>query len=138
MIGFDELVRRFAGLEAVELSRWVENRWILPEREDGREAERWTFHEVDVARIELILHIRREFALDEETTSLVLGLLDQVYSLRRQMRRLCHALESQPPEVRAAVQQALPATAEGPRRDSGPRAPRPPRARGRRSNLHSV
>ena len=63
---------------------------------------------MDVARVELILDIRREFALDEETMSLVLGLLDQVYSLRRQMRRLCHALETQPPEIRDAIRKALP------------------------------
>jgi len=58
--------------------------------------------------VELILDIRREFALDEETMSLVLGLLDQVYSLRRPMRRLCHALENQPPEIRDAIRRALP------------------------------
>ena len=58
--------------------------------------ETWLFHEVDIARVELILDIRREFTVDEETLSLVLGLLDQVYSLRRQMRRLCGAIESQP------------------------------------------
>ena len=138
MIGFDELVRRFAGLEVAELTRWVENRWVVPERGDGPEAERWTFHEVDVARIELILHIRREFVLDEETTSLVLGLLDQVYSLRRQMRRLCHAVESQPPEMRDAIQRALQATGEARRRSSGPAASRPQRAKSPRSNLHSV
>ena len=110
MIGFDELMRRFAGLRAAELSRWVENRWVVPEYGDGPKAERWAFREVDVARIELILHIRREFALDEETTSLMLGLLDQVYSLRRQMRRLCRAVESQPVEVREAIRKALPPT----------------------------
>jgi hypothetical protein len=38
----------------------------------------------------------------------VLGLLDQVYSLRRQMRRLCQALETQPPEIRDAIRKALP------------------------------
>ena len=65
------------------------------------------FHEVDVARVELILDIRREFAVDDEALSLVLGLLDQVYSLRRQMRRLCDALESQPPEIRDAIRRAL-------------------------------
>jgi chaperone modulatory protein CbpM len=113
MIGFEELVRRFAGLEAAELSRWVENRWVVPENENGPEAERWAFHEVDVARIELILHIRREFALDEESTSLVLSLLDQVYSLRRQMRRLCAALENQPAEVREAIRNALPPARSG-------------------------
>ncbi len=108
MIGFDELVRRFAELERGELVRWVENRWVLPEEASGEEGERWVFHEVDVARVELILDIRREFAVDDEAMALVLGLLDQVYSLRRQMRRLCDALEQQPPEVRDAIRRALP------------------------------
>jgi chaperone modulatory protein CbpM len=108
MIAFEEIIERFAELEPAELSRWVENRWILPERDGRRDQAGWGFHEVDVARVELILEIRREFALDEETTSLVLGLLDQVYSLRRQMRRLCHALESQPQEIRDSVRRALP------------------------------
>ena len=115
MIGFDELVRRFAGLERGELVRWVENRWVLPEEPGGETGKRWVFHEVDVARVELILDIRREFAVDDEAMPLVLGLLDQVYSLRRQMRRLCDALEQQPPEVRDAIRRALPkAGGDGP------------------------
>jgi chaperone modulatory protein CbpM len=108
MIGFDELVRRFGELQRGELVRWVENRWIRPEEASGETGERWVFHEVDVARVELILDIRRELAVDDEAMSLVLGLLDQVYSLRRQMRRLCDALEQQPPEVRDAIRRALP------------------------------
>lgn len=104
MTGFEELVRRCAGLSADELARWVENRWVLPERE----GEGCLFREVDVARVELILEIRRDYAIDEEAMALVLGLLDQVYGLRRQMRRLCDALEAQPPEVRDAVRRALP------------------------------
>jgi len=109
LIGLDELTRRFAALDDAELARWIENRWILPEEEGGR----WLFHEVDVARVELILDIRSQFAVDDEALSLVLGLLDQVYSLRRQMRRLCDALECQPPEIRDAIRQALPKPGEG-------------------------
>lgn len=138
MIAFREIVERFAELEAAELIRWVENRWIVPERENGQEGERWIFHEVDIARVELILDIRREFVLDEEAMSLVLGLLDQVYSLRRQMRRLCHALETQPPEIRDSIRKALPSTGGARRRASGPRASRPRRGRGSRSGLYSV
>jgi chaperone modulatory protein CbpM len=108
VIGFDELVRHFADLERGELVRWVENRWVLPETASADGGERWVFHEVDVARVELILDIRREFAVDDEAMPLVLGLLDQVYSLRRQMRRLSAALEQQPPEVREAIRRALP------------------------------
>ena len=104
MIGLDELLGRFAELERTELVRWVENRWVLPEQT----GERWAFHEVDVARVELILHIRRDFASDDDAVGLMLGLLDQVYSLRRQLRRLCDALETQPPEIRDAVRRALP------------------------------
>jgi chaperone modulatory protein CbpM len=106
MISIDELARRFAELDRDELARWIENRWVLPEQHG--ESGRWVFHEVDIARVELILHIRREFAIDEEATSLFLGLLDQVYSLRRQMHRLCDAIERQPSDIRDAIRHALP------------------------------
>jgi chaperone modulatory protein CbpM len=104
MIGFEDLVHRLQGLDRRDLVQWIENRWVLPERR----GQTWIFHDVDVARIELILEIRHEFAIDEEALPLVLGLLDQVYDLRRQLRRICDALASQPPEVQAAVRRALP------------------------------
>jgi chaperone modulatory protein CbpM len=106
MIGIDELTRRFVGLERTELMRWIENRWVLPD-ENG---EGWQFHEVDIARVELILHVRHELSIDDEAMSLVLGLLDQVYSLRRQLARLCEAVERQPTETRDAIGRALPPT----------------------------
>ena len=104
MIVLEELLDRFAGLDRRELTRWVENRWVLPERRD----QTWLFHEVDVARVELILEIRQEFAIDEDALPLVLGLLSQGYDLRRQLRRMCDALAAQPQEVQAAVRRALP------------------------------
>jgi chaperone modulatory protein CbpM len=107
MIAFDELLIRLRGLERRELVRWVENRWVLPERR----AETWVFHEVDVARVELIFEIRRDFAIDDEAMPVVLSLLDQVYGLRRQMRRLCDAVAAQPDEVRDAIRKALPKSA---------------------------
>ena len=104
MIAFEELLDRIVGLDRRELAHWVENRWVLPERR----GETWLFHEVDVARVELILEIRQEFAIDDEALPLVLSLLDQVYGLRRQLRRLCDALAAQPPEVQATIKRALP------------------------------
>jgi chaperone modulatory protein CbpM len=103
MLGIDALIARFSGLDRIELLRWVENRWVLPERQGGS----WVFHEVDIARVELILEIRREWALDEEAVPFVLGLLDQVYDLRRQLRRLVDALAAQPAEIRDAVRRSL-------------------------------
>ncbi|HXC91948.1 MAG TPA: chaperone modulator CbpM [Stellaceae bacterium] len=106
MIALDELLGRVRELDRRELAQWVENRWVLPEERGGA----WLFHEVDVARVELILEIRHEFAIDDEALPLVLGLLDQVYGLRRQLRRLCDALASQPSEVQEAIRRALPPT----------------------------
>jgi chaperone modulatory protein CbpM len=107
MISLEDLLKRLKELDRRELTRWVENRWVLPERRN----DTWIFHEVDVARIELILEIRHEFAIDEEALPLVLGLLDQVYDLRRQLRRICDALAAQPPEVQAVIRQTLPSLA---------------------------
>jgi chaperone modulatory protein CbpM len=104
MIALEDLLHRLRGLDRRDLVRWIENRWVLPERRD----QTWVFHEVDIARVELILEIRQEFAVDEEALPLILGLLDQVYDLRRQLRRLCDALAAQPPEVQAAVRRAMP------------------------------
>jgi chaperone modulatory protein CbpM len=108
MIAFEELVGRFEGLERRELVHWVENRWVLPERQQ----DTWIFHEVDVARVELILEIRKEFGIDDDALSLVLSLLDQVYDLRRQLSRLCDALALQPPEIQAAVKRELPRSSD--------------------------
>jgi chaperone modulatory protein CbpM len=103
MIGLDDLIARFSGLERTELTRWVENRWVLPDEAGGR----WVFREVDIARVELILHVRHEYAVGDDAMEVVLGLLDQVYSLRRQMTRLADALAAQPAEVQAAIRKAL-------------------------------
>ena len=61
MISLEDLLRRHAGLDRRELVAWVENRWVLPERRD----KTWIFHDVDVARVELILEIRSEFAIED-------------------------------------------------------------------------
>src|SRR4051812_10519963 len=104
MIGVDELIARFGGLERTELVRWIENRWVIPDEHGGT----WQFHEVDIARIELIRHVRQEFTVDDDAMSLILSLLDQVYALRRQLNRVCEALEAQPADIRDAIRRALP------------------------------
>jgi chaperone modulatory protein CbpM len=104
MITLDELLEHLGGLDRHEVGRWVENRWVLAEQH----GDKLLFREVDIARIELIQEIRQEFAIDDEAVPLVLGLLDQVYGLRRQLRRLCDALVTQPKEIQEAIRQALP------------------------------
>jgi chaperone modulatory protein CbpM len=80
VISWAELVR-LAGCSHDELSRFVAEGWIVPDAEDG-------FVEGDLARLHLILELRRDLAIDDEAMPVVLSLLDQVYVLRRQVRLL--------------------------------------------------
>jgi chaperone modulatory protein CbpM len=100
---FEEVVALFADLDSGELTTWVERGWVRPD-ESG---EDWEFQEIDVARVQLIHDLRRDMEVTEETVAMMLPLLDQLYELRGQMRRLLRALERQPESVRAAIWEAL-------------------------------
>lgn len=98
MISF-EAVCRIVHLEPIELERWIAERWVLPESEGSG----YVFSELDVARVRLIIELRRDLAVGEDAMPIVLRLLDQLYATRRRMRSLLRALETLPEEHRAAV-----------------------------------
>jgi chaperone modulatory protein CbpM len=103
MIRFTAVVALFPDLRETELLSWVERGWVRPE---GTEPD-WVFQEIDIARVRLIRDFRHTMAVSEETMPLVLSLLDQVYTLRGQMRAIARAVEGQPEPVRAAILSAL-------------------------------
>ena len=93
-------------LEVTEIEHWIGEAWVLPENSAGT----YVFHEVDVARVRLIVELRRDMAIDEEAMPVVLNLLDQLYALRRRVKRVTAALDDLPPELRAAIAARLDAT----------------------------
>ena len=97
------VVALFPDLRETELHTWVERGWVRPE---GNEPD-WIFQDVDIARVRLIRDFRQEMAVPEEIMPLVLSLLDQVYTLRGQMRLLARAVEGQPEPVRSAILAAI-------------------------------
>lgn len=99
MIAFEAVLREIQGLHAAELEHWIEARWILPERM----AEGYVFHEVDVARVHLIVELRRELLIDDEAIPVVLNLLDQVYALRNRLKSVAQAIAALPPETQATL-----------------------------------
>ena len=109
-----EVVLAVGRADRVEISRWVELGWIAPE---GRRGAEPVFSDLDVARLCLICDLRQDFEVEEETISLVLSLLDQVYTLRRQLSALTGAVQQQPDDVRRAILDQL-------------RTPRAPRGSG--------
>ena len=109
-----EQVCRLTGVRRVELVGWIEERWVLPDR-DG---EDWRFTEVDLARVRLILELRRDLRIEPETVPVVLSLLDQVYALRRTLREVCGAVQGLPESARQLLEERL-AELDGDRRASG-------------------
>ncbi len=103
MMRFTAVVALFPDLRETELQAWVERGWVRP----GGSGPDWIFQEIDVARVRLIRDFRHMMAVPEETMPLVLSLLDQVYTLRGQMRAVARAVEGQPAAVRAAILAAL-------------------------------
>jgi chaperone modulatory protein CbpM len=71
------------------------------------EGEGYYFAEVDYARVRFICDMHYDLNIDEEALPILLGLLDQVYDLRRQMKAVGRAIETQPEEVQNAIAQAL-------------------------------
>ena len=85
-----ELLKIVSNVRRVELRRWVEKGWVVPER---REGEFW-FREIDVARVQLVIEMRRDLAIAEDGIPTVLSLVDQVYGLRNQLRQLGEAIQA--------------------------------------------
>jgi chaperone modulatory protein CbpM len=95
-----EVARLVGRIDRVELTQWVELGWVTPERQ-GRDEP--AFSDLDIARVCLICDLRYDLAVEEETVPLVLSLLDQIYTLRRQMNALTGAIREQPEDVREAI-----------------------------------
>lgn len=87
------------GLGRDELLVWIERRWVLPTAQDGD----YVFSEADLARVQMIVDLRRDLAIDDEAMPVVLDLLDRLHGLRRQMRDLLTAIQELPETQREAL-----------------------------------
>ena len=96
MTSFRGVVATIEALNAEDLRHWVDEGWVRPVKR-GRAM---TFSGVDLARVLLICDIRYNLMIDEDALPLVLSLLDQIYSLRRELSAVKEALDSQPQSVR--------------------------------------
>jgi chaperone modulatory protein CbpM len=108
MITIEVLCRAVPGLRPGEVEQWIGNSWL---RAEGRPGQ-WRFHAIDVARVRLIRELRHDLEIDEDALPVVLSLIDQLYATRRQMEKLCRAVEAVAPE---AVRQGILGFLEQPR-----------------------
>jgi chaperone modulatory protein CbpM len=103
MTSLQELLQLGHGLTVVHVERWVA-RGLLRPVEAG---DAWTFDPVDVARARLLSELGGELGIDDDTVEAVLGLVDQVHTLRDQLDLLARAIAAQPDSTREAIGAAL-------------------------------
>ncbi len=82
-----------------ELRIWIEQRWVLPTRQD----ETFVFDAADLARVRLIRELRNDLMVNEEGVPVVLSLLDQIHALRRALARVNAAIDRASPDIKAEV-----------------------------------
>jgi len=102
LVTFDDLLTEIE-VSGAELTLWIEQNWVLPVEEEGR----FLFDDSDVARVRLIVELRRDMGVNEEAMPVVLRLLDQVYSLRRALADLNAAIKTLPEKARSQLEAEL-------------------------------
>jgi chaperone modulatory protein CbpM len=102
MASLDDILTRFQ-LTHAEVTMWVEEGWIEPDRE----GDAFVFDEADVARIGLIVDLRRDLEIDESAMPVVLSLLDQLHAARAALKRITAAIAELPPEFRERLSAVL-------------------------------
>ena len=99
MISESELIEMIGPLDADALQRWIDLGWVLPDQD----ADCCWFDQTDVARVRLICELHYDLRIEEDSMSVVLSLLDQLYAARRSLRTLVSAIEAQPDDVRRRI-----------------------------------
>lgn len=102
MLDERDVVATVRRLHLKELRLWVEMGWVRPANSDAGPV----FDDLDVARIRLVCDLRQDMSLPEDAVPVVLSLLDQIHGLRRELRGLAGAVDTQPDEIRQAIVQA--------------------------------
>jgi chaperone modulatory protein CbpM len=84
---------------AKRLRAWVRRGLLRPQAVEGSPV----FAEIDIARAQLLRDLSDDLELPEESVEVVVSLLDQVHSLRVELKALARAIEAQPEDVRIEV-----------------------------------
>jgi chaperone modulatory protein CbpM len=103
MTTLPELLSLHNRLTTMHVERWVARGLLRP----AGTAEAWTFEQIDVARVRLLAELEGDIGFDDEAIETIVGLIDQVHTLRGQLGLLAQAIAQQPEETRRTIAQAL-------------------------------
>ena len=103
MTTLNELLGLHDRLTTMHVERWVARGLLRP----TGGTDTWTFEQVDVARARLLAELADDIGFDDDTVETVVGLVDQVHTLRGQLDLLARAIAEQPPATREAIASTL-------------------------------
>ena len=103
MTSLGDLLRLSDRLTAVHVERWVARGLLRP----SGSVEAWSFEPIDVARVRLLTELADDVGLDDDTVEAVVALIDQVHTLRSELKLVASAIGEQPPATREAITAAL-------------------------------
>jgi chaperone modulatory protein CbpM len=99
MTSLDELLSLHDRLTTMHVERWVARGLLRP----AGAGDAWTFEQIDVARVRLLAELEGDIGFDDEAVETIVGLVDQVHTLRGQLDLLARAIAEQPPATRQAI-----------------------------------
>lgn len=103
MTSLGDLLRLSDRLTVVHVERWVARGLLRP----SGPVEAWSFEPIDVARVRLLTELADDVGLDDDTVEAVVALIDQVHTLRSELKLVASAIGEQPPATREAITAAL-------------------------------
>lgn len=103
MTTLDELLRQDHRLTLIHVERWVARGLLRP----TGPVEHWNFEQIDVARAHLLAELAGDIGLDDDTVEAMVGLIDQVHTLRAQISLLGQAIAEQPTATRDSIAEAV-------------------------------
>lgn len=107
MRSIHEVILEVEGVNETELRVWIESGWVRPARGEGD----FAFSDMDIARVSLVAELRQNMGINDEAMPVVLDLMDQLYGVRRELRRVLDVIDSQPEPERSRILEALQARA---------------------------
>lgn len=93
---------------AIHIERWIARGLVR------RAAPAEALEPIDFARLRLLNELADDIGLDEDTVEAVVALIDQVHTLRGELKLVAEAIAEQSPETRASIAAALKRLAERP------------------------
>jgi len=103
MRGISEVILEVEGISESDLRVWIKYGWIRP----AHGQPDYHFSDVDIARVSLIADLRQRMGINDEAMPVVLDLVDQVYGLRRELRRVLDVIDQQPEPERSRILELL-------------------------------